>query len=90
MKEMYAQIEKEQKKRKIFRWIRDKVEGALGGVGFIIYIAVICAAIYAAYLAFPFVMKFAATQMGLDKVGETSKARENPAATPPKSDAPNP
>ena len=90
MKEMYAQIEKEQKKRKIFRWIRDKVEGALGGVGFIVYIAVICAVIYGAYLVFPFVMKFAATQMGLDKVGETSKARENPAAIPPKSDTPNP
>lgn len=90
MKEMYAQIEKEQKKRKIFRWIRDKVEGALGGVGFIVYIAVICAAIYGAYLAFPFVMKFAATQLGLDKVGETSKARENPAAIPPNSDSPNP
>ncbi len=90
MKEMYAQIEKEQKRRKIFRWIRDQVEGALGGVGFIIYIAVICAVIYGAYLAFPFVLKFAAMQMGLDKVGETTKAKENPAATPPKSDAPNP
>lgn len=31
MKEMYAKIEKEQKRRKIFRWIRDKVEGTLGG-----------------------------------------------------------
>lgn len=30
MKEMYAKIEKEQKRRKIFRWIRDKVEGTSG------------------------------------------------------------
>ena len=88
MKEMYAQIEKEQKRRKIFRWIRDKVEGALGGVGFIVYLAVICGAIYGAYLAFPWVMKFAATQMGLDRTGETTKARTDPVGNVPDKNIP--
>ena len=64
MKEMYAKIEKEQKRRKIFRWIRDKVEGALGGVGFILYLAVIAAVLYGIYLAFPIARDFIAAKMG--------------------------
>lgn len=76
MKEMYAKIEKEQKRRKIIRWIRDKVEGALGGLGFILYLAVISAALYGVYLAFPIVRDFVASKVGL-KPPET--APPNPA-----------
>ena len=64
MKEMYAKIEKEQKRRKIFRWIRDKVEGALGGVGFILYLAVIAAVLYGIYLAFPIARTYLENKMG--------------------------
>lgn len=65
MKEMYAKIEKEQKRRKIFRWIRDKVEGALGGVAFLVYIGVIIGAIYGVILAFPIARDYVASKMGL-------------------------
>ena len=65
MKEMYAKIEKEQKRHNIFRWIRDKVEGVLGGVGFILYLAVIAAVLYGIYLAFPIARDFVAAKMGL-------------------------
>ena len=61
---MYAKIEKEQKRRNIFRWIRDKVEGVLGGVGFILYLAVIAAVLYGIYLGFPFVREYLETKMG--------------------------
>ena len=67
MKEMYAKIEKEQKRRKIFRWIREKVEGTLGGIGFILYLAVIAAVLYGVYLAFPFARDFVASKIGLEK-----------------------
>jgi serine/threonine-protein kinase len=77
MKEMYAKIEKEQKKLKIFRWIRDKVEGALGGLGFIIYLGVIGAAFYGLYLAFPIARDFVAAKMGF---APPVKAPENPGA----------
>ena len=66
MKEMYAKIEKEQKRRKIFRWIRDKVEGTLGGIGFILYLAVIAAVLYSLYWVFPYAWDFAGSKIGLD------------------------
>ncbi len=66
MKEMYAKIEKEQKRRKIFRWIREKVEGTLGGIGFILYLAVIAAVLYGVYWIFPHAWAFAASKIGLD------------------------
>ncbi len=77
MQEMYAKIEKEQKKRKIFRWFRDQVEGALGGVGFILYLAMIAGVVYGIYWIFPHIMQFIATRTGFDKDGAT-KAPENP------------
>ena len=70
MKEMYAKIEKEQKRRKIFRWIHDKVEGALGGVGFILYLAVIAAVLYGVYWGFPYARDFIADKIGLEKPKE--------------------
>ena len=70
MKEMYAKIEKEQKRRNIFRWIRDKVEGVLGGVGFILYLAVIAAVLYGVYWAFPYARDFVANKIGLEKPKE--------------------
>ena len=66
MKEMYAKIEKDQKRRKIFRWIREKVEGTLGGIGFVLYLAVIAAVLYGIYWAFPYARDFAARKIGLD------------------------
>ena len=66
LKEMYAKIEKEQKRRKVFRWIREKVEGTLGGIGFVLYLAVIAAVLYAIYLAFPFARDFVASKIGLE------------------------
>jgi serine/threonine-protein kinase len=66
MKEMYAKIEKEQKRRKIFRWFREKVEGTLGGIGFILYLAVIAAVLYGIYLGFPYARDFIAGKIGLD------------------------
>lgn len=67
MKEMYAKIEKEQKRRQIFRWIRDKVEGTLGGIGFLLYLAVIAAVLYGIYWAFPYARDFIASKVGLEK-----------------------
>ncbi|TXT38443.1 MAG: serine/threonine protein kinase bacterial [Planctomycetota bacterium] len=66
MKEMYAKIEKEQKRRKIFRWLHDKVEGTLGGIGFILYLAVIAAVLYGIYWAFPYARDFVASKFGLE------------------------
>lgn len=66
MKEMYAKIEKEQKRRKIFRWFRGKFEGAVGGVGFILYLALISSVLYAIYLGFPYVRDFIAAKVGLE------------------------
>jgi serine/threonine-protein kinase len=65
MKEMYAKIEKEQKRRNFVRWIRDKVEGALGGVGFLVYIGVIIGMIYGAILAFPIARDYVASKLGI-------------------------
>ncbi|MFM9964811.1 MAG: serine/threonine protein kinase [Planctomycetaceae bacterium] len=65
MKEMYAKIEKEQKRRKIFRWFRDKVEGALGGLAFILYLAVIGAACWGIYLVFPIARDYLAAKIGI-------------------------
>ena len=88
MKEMYAKIEKEQRRRKIWRWFRNKIEGALGGIGFILYLALIAAVIYGVYLAFPPAFKFVAKQLGLQKAEEV-KAPENPkGATPSGTNAP--
>lgn len=70
MKEMYAKIEKDQKRRKIFRWIHDKVESALGGVGFILYLAVIAAVLYGVYWGFPYARDFIASKIGLEKPKE--------------------
>lgn len=71
MKEMYAKIEKEQKRRKVFRWIREKVEGALGGVGFILYLAVIAAVLYGIYWVFPYARDFVASKVGLEPPKES-------------------
>ncbi len=79
MKEMYAKIEQEQKRRKVFRWIRDKVEGALGGLGFIIYLAFIGAVIYGIYLVFPIASNFLASKLGFEPA---AKAPENPGTGP--------
>lgn len=85
MKEMYAKIEKEQKRRKIFRWIRERVEGTLGGVGFILYLAVIAAVLYGIYWAFPFARDFVASKIGLEKPKEAVVNPVGPNEAAPKS-----
>lgn len=85
MKEMYAKIEKEQKRGKIRRWIRDKVEGTLGGVGFILYLAVIAAVLYGIYWAFPYARDFVASKVGLEKPTEPVVNPVGPNEAPPKS-----
>jgi serine/threonine-protein kinase len=86
MKEMYAKIEKEQKRRKIFRWIHDKVEGALGGLGFILYLAIIGAVLYGIYLAFPIVRDFVAAKIGIEPPAKTPQdPGSGPNTVPPQS-----
>ena len=85
MKEMYAKIEKEQKRRKVFRWIRDKVEGTLGGIGFILYLAVIAAVLYGIYLGFPYARDFVASKVGLEKPKEPAVNPLGPNQAAPKS-----
>ena len=82
MKDMYAKIEREQKRRKIWRWFRGLFEGAMGGVGFIIYLALIVGGLIGAYKAFPIVADFVAKQFNLITGGET-KPQENPLGKPP-------
>ena len=85
MKEMYAKIEKEQKRRKIFRWIHDKVEGTLGGIGFILYLAVIAGVLYGIYLGFPYARDFVASKFGLEKPKEAVVNPLGPNPVAPKS-----
>jgi hypothetical protein len=75
----HVRLEKEQKRRTTFRWIRDKFEGALGGVGFIFYLAVIGAVLYGIYLAFPIARDFVAAKIGF---APSVKASENPGTGP--------
>ena len=85
MKEMYAKIEKEQKRRKIFRWIHDKVEGALGGVGFVLYLAVIAAVLYGVYWGFPYARDYVAGKIGLEAPKAPVVNPSGPNAPAPKS-----
>lgn len=85
MKEMYAKIEKEQKRRKIFRWIHDKVEGTLGGIGFILYLMVIAGVLYGIYLGFPYARDFVASKVGLEKPKEAVVNPLGPNPVAPKS-----
>ncbi len=84
MKDMYAKIEKEQKRRKIWRWFRGLFEGAMGGVGFIIYILLIAGALVGAYKAFPYVADFVANQFNLLSGGESKAPKDPPATNPQK------
>ena len=85
MKEMYAKIEKEQKRRKVFRWIHEKVEGTLGGIGFILYLAVIAAVLYGVYLGFPIARDYLASKVGWEKPKEPVVNPAGPNELPPKS-----
>lgn len=59
--------------------MRDKVEDALGGVGFILYLAVIAAVLYGISLAFPIVREYLEAKMGYSS---PAKAPADPGAGP--------
>ena len=59
MKDVYQKLDKEERTRKRWRWLKNLTEGALGWFGFVIYLAVVAAVLYGLYwvvrfLVFPF------------------------------------
>jgi len=53
MKEVYADVEKQMKRQKIWRWIRRKFEGVMGLVSFLLLLAVLGGVLYCLYIFGP-------------------------------------
>lgn len=49
MKDMYAKLDKEDKRRKRWRWLKNMTEGVLGGFGLIVYLAIVVVVIFGIY-----------------------------------------
>ena len=49
MKDMYAKIDKEQRSRKRWRWLKNTSENVLGGFGLIVYLIIVAAVLFGAY-----------------------------------------
>ena len=49
MKDMYAKLDKEQTRRKRWRWLKNMTEGVLGGFGLIVYLAIVVVVLIAIY-----------------------------------------
>ena len=49
MKDMYAKIDKEDRRRKRWRWLKNLTENVLGGFSLIIYLVLITAVIFGIY-----------------------------------------
>ena len=49
MKDMYAKIDKEQRSRKRWRWLKNTSENVMGGFGLIIYLVIVAAVLFALY-----------------------------------------
>ncbi len=65
MKDMYRQIDKEQRNRNRWRFWKGKGEGFIGGIGLILYLAAICAVLYGIYWVFPYVRDWVAEALNL-------------------------
>ena len=48
MKDMYAKIDKEDRRRRRWRWLKNLTENVLGGFGFIVYLIIVAAVLAAA------------------------------------------
>lgn len=49
MKDMYANIEKEDRRRKRWRWFKGLTENVLGGFGLIVYLIIVAVLLFGAY-----------------------------------------
>jgi serine/threonine-protein kinase len=49
MKDMYAKLDKEQTRRKRWRWLKNMTESVLGGFGLIVYLAIVVVVVVAIY-----------------------------------------
>lgn len=49
MKDMYARIDKEDRRRKRWRWLKNTSENLLGGFGLIVYLVLVAAILFGAY-----------------------------------------
>ena len=80
MADTYAKIDRQERRRVRWRWLRNRVRGFFGYVGLVIYLAVIAAVIYGVVLAFPYVIDFAGKAMETKSGSEEKPATEDSGA----------
>jgi serine/threonine-protein kinase len=65
MKEMYDKLDRQDRRQKRWRWLKNLTGGAFGYVGLLIYLALVCAALYGGYLGIKWAYPFIAAKLGL-------------------------
>ena len=66
LKDMYAKLDKADRRRKRWRWLTRKLEGVLGGFGLLIWLVIIAAVGYGLYLGVPLLYDLAAEKFNLN------------------------
>jgi serine/threonine protein kinase len=76
MKTLYMQIDKEEKRRKGKRFFRNLLEGIVGYLGLVVWIAVIFVVVFLGYVFVPHVWNSLATSMGLESSADSVEEEE--------------
>ena len=66
LKDVYAQIDKADRRRKRWRWLTRKFEGILGGFGLLLWLVIIASAGYGLYLDVPWLYDLATKKFNLN------------------------